>query len=62
MNEMVNPHKTNQHSRPWNGRYEDEALVSGKGMYSGDVRGDALAAFFLRSPHARAPNAAPPRS
>lgn len=54
MNEMVNPHKTNQHSRPWNGRYEDEALVSGKGLYSGDVRGDALAAFFLRSPHARA--------
>lgn len=54
MNEIVNPHKTNQHARPWNGRYEDAALVSGLGRFTDDLQETALAAFFVRSPHARA--------
>lgn len=54
MNEVVNPHRSQQHSRPWNGRYEDAALVSGHGLYSGDVKDEALAAVFVRTQHAHA--------
>jgi carbon-monoxide dehydrogenase large subunit len=54
MNEVVNPHRTQQHSRPWNGRYEDAALVSGLGKFTADVKDNALAAVFVRSPHAHA--------
>lgn len=54
MNEVVNPHRTQQHSRPWNGRYEDAALLSGKGKYAGDLVEAGLTAIFVRSPHAHA--------
>lgn len=54
MNEAVNPHKTHEHSRPWNGRYEDAALLSGRGRYADDVKDAALQAVFVRSPYAHA--------
>ena len=37
----------------WKGRVEDEALLRGQGRFGDDVKPDeALAAFFVRSPHA----------
>jgi carbon-monoxide dehydrogenase large subunit len=48
----------NQPSRPtdfsdWTGRVEDDALLRGQGRYGDDVKPDgALAAYFVRSPHA----------
>jgi len=37
----------------WRGRIEDDALLRGQGRFGDDVRPDgALAAYFLRSPHA----------
>ncbi|HET9716937.1 MAG TPA: xanthine dehydrogenase family protein molybdopterin-binding subunit [Pseudolabrys sp.] len=39
--------------RAWTGRVEDDALLRGRGRFGDDVRPDgALAAFFVRSPHA----------
>lgn len=54
MNEVINPHRTQQHSRPWNGRYEDATLLSGQGKYAGDVVDAELTGLFVRSPHAHA--------
>ena len=37
----------------WTGRVEDDALLRGQGRYGDDVKPDgALAAYFVRSPHA----------
>src|SRR5690242_12032405 len=37
----------------WNGRLEDEALLRGEGRFGDDTKPDgALAAHFVRSPHA----------
>lgn len=37
----------------WRGRIEDDALLRGRGRFGDDVKPDgALAAYFLRSPHA----------
>lgn len=54
MTNFENPHRGDDHARAWNGRYEDEALVTGKGHYSSDGGEGALHAVFVRSPHARA--------
>ncbi|MBM3607283.1 MAG: xanthine dehydrogenase family protein, partial [Alphaproteobacteria bacterium] len=54
MNEFVNPHKSNEHARPWQGRYEDAALVTGQGRFTDDDGTGALVAVFVRSPHAHA--------
>ncbi|MGE3247305.1 MAG: xanthine dehydrogenase family protein molybdopterin-binding subunit [Beijerinckiaceae bacterium] len=54
MAHIDNPHRSDEHSRPWKGRYEDEALVTGHGRYSSDGAEGALHAVFVRSPHARA--------
>ena len=38
---------------PWTGRIEDDALLRGAGRFGDDVKpAGALAAFFVRSPHA----------
>ncbi len=38
---------------PWTGRIEDDALLRGQGRFGDDVKPDgALAAYFVRSPHA----------
>jgi len=40
-------------TEPWHGRIEDDALLRGEGRFGDDVRPDgALAAYFVRSPHA----------
>ena len=37
----------------WSGRVEDDALLRGQGRFGDDVKPDgALAAYFVRSPHA----------
>lgn len=54
MSKVENPHRSNEHARPWNGRYEDEALVTGHGHYSSDPAEGVLQAAFVRSPHAHA--------
>lgn len=54
MNEFVNPHKSHEHARPWKGRDEDAALVSGKANFTDDSAAGALVAVFVRSPHAHA--------
>lgn len=54
MTTVANPHASDEHSRPWSGRYEDAALVTGHGRYSSDVEEGTLAAAFVRSPHAHA--------
>src|SRR6478736_5803820 len=37
----------------WRGRIEDDALLRGQGRFGDDIKPDgALAAYFLRSPHA----------
>ena len=37
----------------WAGRVEDDALLRGQGRFGDDVKPDgALAAYFVRSPHA----------
>ena len=43
------------HHHPWTGRVEDDAFLRGTGRYGDDVRPEgALAAVFVRSPHAHA--------
>ncbi len=54
MSSVDNPHRSDNHSREWNGRYEDEALVTGRGHYSSDAPEGVLYAAFVRSPHAHA--------
>ena len=54
MTKIDNPHRSDEHSRPWRGRYEDEALLTGRGRYADDTANGALHAVFVRSPHARA--------
>ncbi len=54
MSKVDNPHRGDEHSRPWKGRYEDDALVTGYGRYADDVNNGELQAVFVRSPHARA--------
>ena len=40
-------------AEPWTGRIEDDALLRGTGRFGDDVKPeDALAAYFVRSPHA----------
>src|SRR5262245_66178014 len=42
-----------RHEDTWKGRVEDDALLRGYGRFGDDVRPDgALAAYFVRSPHA----------
>ncbi len=46
-------HSTAVRRAPWAGRIEDDALLRGQGRYGDDVTPQgALAAYFLRSPHA----------
>ncbi|HUK10980.1 MAG TPA: xanthine dehydrogenase family protein molybdopterin-binding subunit [Stellaceae bacterium] len=41
--------------QPWNGRVEDQALLTGHGRFHADTREEqTAAAVFVRSPHARA--------
>ncbi|HET7191991.1 MAG TPA: xanthine dehydrogenase family protein molybdopterin-binding subunit [Pseudolabrys sp.] len=43
----------NDEKAAWNGRIEDDALLRGQGRFGDDLKpGDALAAHFVRSPHA----------
>lgn len=49
---MNKPSRTTDFSG-WTGRVEDDALLRGQGRYGDDVKPDgALAAYFVRSPHA----------
>lgn len=50
---MPSPAARTTDNSAWTGRVEDDALLRGQGRFGDDVKPDgALAAFFVRSPHA----------